>query len=160
MRKLFPSKSKKGVTLVEAVFAVVVLGLFATGLLNLLTAGSVKIHKSIDESSAHAQATQHLDLVIAAISNGSSTFIEKGERTDADGSKIPTCTLNPDTLKSELGLSGVTLQVKTALYDADTLYDVSAVQDLADIRGWYIKLTYMGKTVTGFASNSEGVFDN
>ena len=43
MKKLLPKKSKRGVTLVECVIAVVLLGLLAVGVLNLLTAGGTKI---------------------------------------------------------------------------------------------------------------------
>ena len=160
MRKLLPSKSKKGVTLVEAVIAVVVLGLFAAGILNLLTAGSSKIIRTFGESADYAGATQRLDLTIAAISNGSTKYIVKSERTDADGTTIPTCMLDVEALKTELGINDATIVAKTSIYDQNALEDATTVHDLASIRGWYITLTYNGATVTGFASNSEGVFDN
>jgi len=160
MRKLFPAKSKKGVTLVEAVIAVVVLGLFATGILNLLTAGSSKVYRTFGETSAYAGATQRLDMTIAAISNGSTTYFVKGEVSDGDGSMIPTCKLDVAALQSELGINDCTITARTSLYGTTALADPAAEQNLADIRGWYITLTYDGATVTGFASNSEGVFDN
>lgn len=162
MRKLFPAKSKKGVTLVEAVIAVVVLGLFATGILNLLTAGSSKIHKTFADSATYTEASAQLDLVIAAISNGSEEFIIKDLNAEP-----PTCKLDVAKLREAVGLGEDTeITAQASLYDnldvsgINPLYPAETVQELTEIRGWYITLTYQGVTLNGFASNSEGVFDN
>ena len=69
----FMKKSKKGVTLVESVFAVVILGLISIGIISMLSTGSTKIFELSNESNAHAQAVQKLDLAISAISNGSTS---------------------------------------------------------------------------------------
>ena len=140
MMKFMP-KSKKGVTLVESVFAVVILGILAIGIISLLTAGGQKIFQISNESKAHSQAVQKLDMVISAISNGSESYITKD----------PTVSLNVDTLKSTLGLGDVSITATPALYSGTTDYSKD------NFRGWY--LTYNGATVNGFASNSEGDFD-
>lgn len=162
MKMLFPAKSKRGVTLVEVVFAVVILGLFATGILGLLIAGNAKINESYAESNKYVQASAQLDLVLAAISNGSDKYIIKDLNAEP-----ATCKLDVAMLKQELGLTADTvLTAETSLYNNldsqnhNPLYASDTVQELYKIRGWYITLTYQGATVKGFASNSEGVFDN
>lgn len=147
MMKTMMKKSKKGVTLVESVFAVVILGILSIGIISLLTSGGVKIQEISQESGAYSQAVQKMDLVISAISNGSNNYIIKDESDD-------TCTLATDKLLETLNLSsGETLGCTAELYDATNDPTVS------NLRGWYLTLTYQGVTVKGFASNSEGVFD-
>lgn len=150
MKMLFPAKSKRGVTLVEVVFAVVILGLFATGILGLLIAGNAKINESYAESTTYVQAVSKLDLVLAAISNGSEKFKDLNAEPELD----------VDALTEALGLPKDSLTGVTELTAETSLYDNSDSQN-HNIRGWYIELTYQ-KTITvkGFASNSEGVFDN
>ena len=143
MMKLM-KKSKRGITLVESVFAVVILSILTIGIISLLTAGGVKIHQLSNESNAYAQATSKLDLVISAISNGSATYIDTETTVE----------LKVDKLKSAIGLNeDVEL---TAVMD---LYQSGEAATVLNCRGWYLTLTYKGATVKGFASNSEGVFD-
>ena len=145
MMNMKMKNSKKGVTLVESVFAVVILGILTIGILSLLSAGGVKIGQISGESKAHAAAVQKMDMVISAISNGSSNYIQKDESTG-------TVTLNPDNLKTALSFGndiGISI-VKT---------DTDATGGTSYTRGWYLTLTYNGATVSGYASNTEGVFD-
>ena len=150
MMKLFPKNSKKGVTLVESVFAVVILGIFAIGILTLLTSGGTKIQQISKEASNYTEATQKLDMAISAISNGSSEYI-----IEAESGGVTTVTLNVSGLLSALGFD-VTEVTMTSEID---LYEAGAATPL-NVRGWYLELTYNGATVKGFASNSGGVFDN
>ena len=149
MRKLLPKKSKKGITLVESVVAVVLLAMFAIGVLTLLTSGGVKIQEISKDAAAYAEATQKLDLAISAISNGSSEYIDTTDESDWD--------LNAaDNLKSTIGVDGVV--VERVLYK--TVEGISQDTTASNVRGWYLELTFNGVTVKGFASNSEGVFDS
>lgn len=148
MRKLLPKKSKQGITLVESVVAVVLLAMFAIGVLTLLTSGGVKIQEISKDAAAYAEATQKLDLAISAISNGSS---DTGYISKTEASGVTTYTLKVDKLTSTLNLgSDVTLDATAEAYPSDP----------NSVRGWYLELTYKGVTVKGFASNSEGVFDS
>ena len=79
MRKMMMKKSKKGITLVESVFAVVILATLTIGVISLLTAGGVKIFEISSEADVYSQAVQKLDLVMSAVSNGSSDYIVKTE---------------------------------------------------------------------------------
>lgn len=142
MRKLLPKKSKKGITLVESVVAVVLLAMFAIGVLTLLTSGGVKIQEISKDAAAYAEATQKLDLAISAISNGA--YIDKNETKN-------TVTLKVVDLKTKLSAE---VEGEISLYDGD------AGPKPDNVRGWYLELTYNGVTVKGFASNSEGVFDS
>lgn len=140
----FIKKSKKGVTLVESVFAVVILSILTIGIISLLTAGGAKIFQLSGEANAYSQATSKLDLVISAISNGSTAYI----------TTEPTVELKINELKTALGLDeNVTLTAELERYDP------SESATVLNCRGWYLTLTYQGATVKGFASNSEGVFD-
>ena len=152
MRKLLPKKSKKGITLVESVVAVVLLAMFAIGVLTLLTSGGVKIQEISKDAAAYAEATQKLDLAISAISNGSS---DTGYISKTDVSGVTTCSLDVSNLKSALGL-GDDVQISPTV----SRYDESEGETPENVRGWYLELTYKGVTVKGFASNSEGVFDS
>ena len=145
MMKLFPKKSKKGITLVESVLAVVILATLAIGTISLLTAGGVKIHEISSESGAYSEAVQKMDLVISSISNGSSEFVKT--RTE---NEIEVVYLDVEAIKTKLGV-----QV-TAVHE---LYDSSEPARAINLRGWYLTLTHNGATVTAFAANSEGVFD-
>ena len=142
--RIFKVKSKKGITLVESVFAVVILAILTTGVLSLLTAGGVQIEKISQEANAHSQASQKMDLVIAAISNGYGQVTQVGE-----GQYTLDLTAQDEGEESPeaIDLAGVTV-VATADLHADN-----------SLRGWYLEVTYMGVTLTGFASDTEGVFD-
>lgn len=141
MKTRFIKRSKKGVTLVESVFAVVILSIFATGIISLLTAGGVKIFEISQESGTHSQAVQKMDLIIASISNGA--YLSTTEEN--------LVSLDEDTIKTE---QKVELTSRTVTFDgSDTDHTKT------NVRGWYLTLTYNGVTVTGFASNTEGVFD-
>ncbi len=150
MMRFLPKKSKKGMTLVESVIAVVVLGMFAAGVLTLLTSGGIKIQKISSEASAYTEATQKLDAVLSAISNGSSTYIEEVE---VAGEK--TVTLKVDALKTALGFDSAAVDIDATI----ELFDNTLGATPSNVRGWYVKLTYNGVTVSGFTSNSKGVFD-
>lgn len=137
MNKFLPKKSKRGITLVESVVAVVVLGILVTGILTLLTTGGIKIQEISGESATYAKACQKMDLVISALSNGSETYI-----TDD--------TLDVNALKSCLRFGDdVDIDADSVEYEGES----------GKVRGWYLKLTYQDVTVQGFASNSKGVFD-
>ena len=147
MTKLI-QKSKKGVTLVEAMFAVVILGILTVGIVSMLTVGGQKIYQISHESIAHNQAVKRLDMVISAISNGSNEYILTESETEV-------VSLDAVKLLTTLKISdNTTLIADPAVYD-ETSPDYSK----NNFRGWYLELTYNGKTVTGFASNSEGDFD-
>lgn len=133
--KLFPKKSKQGVTLVEVVFGVVVLAIIAVGIITALSTGATTIEKKAADSAAHTEAVQKMDAVISTISNGSYAGV-----ADVAG-----------TVKAELGLGDVALSAT-----ADTYKNIDNVDV---IKGWKLSLTYKGQTVTGYASNTEGVFD-
>ena len=143
MMKIFQEKSKKGITLVESVLAVVILSILTIGVLTLLTAGGVKIEKISNESNTYSEAVQKMDLIISAISNGSAEYIQ----TD------PTVALKIDELKSTFSLNDVEMTATPELYDS------AEPATVGNFRGWYLTLTYQGATVKGFVSNSEGVFD-
>lgn len=151
MMKLFPKNSKKGVTLVESVFAVVILGIFAIGILTLLTSGGTKIQQISHEAAAYTEATQKLDMAMSAISNGSTNYIIE---TDAAG--VTTVALDVTGLQTALGFDAS----EVAIGQEIELYDASGLATPSNVRGWYLELTYNGATVKGFASNSGGVFDN
>lgn len=137
MNKFLPKNSKRGITLVESVVAVVVLGILVTGILTLLTTGGIKIQEISGESATYAKACQKMDLVISAISNGSDTYIHDDN-------------LDVDDLKNCLGFgTDVDITATTVKYD----------EAPDKVRGWYLKLEYQEVTVQGFASNSKGVFD-
>lgn len=132
-------RSKKGITLVESVFAVVILAIFATGIISLLTAGGVKIFEISQESDTYSQAAQKMDLVIASISNGAYIKTDENDLISLDTQKITDLGVTVD--KAEI----VTFEGTTQTSD--------------NVRGWYLTLSYNGVTVNGFASNTKGVFD-
>lgn len=147
MRRLLPKKSKKGITLVEAMIAVVVLGIFATGILNLLTAGSSKILNISHESAAYSEANQKMDQAVSMISNGSSNLFIL---TTDPSTNVTTCVLNESYLEGQIGADVTAVVV---------LHDDDLGNTSQNIRGWYLSLTYNGATVKAFASHTEGVFD-
>lgn len=178
MKNLLPKKSKKGITLVETVIAVVVLAILTTGILSLMTAGGRKILLLSNEASDQAAAVQQLDLVIAAISNGDrrtevNPYIVKGTTNE-----VNYCCLNMDVLIDSLNLDSSKVQLTATIdfYDTSdkrsmtkiiTIDETSVTMTLYpvnNVRGWYLELTYKdasakGVTVEAFVSNSEGVFD-
>lgn len=137
MNKFLPKNSKRGITLVESVVAVVVLGILVTGILTLLTTGGIKIQEISGESATYAKACQKMDLVISALSHGSDTYIDAAT----------------DTVKVDSLISCLSLGDDVAITATPDNYDSGKV------RGWYLELKYQDVTVQGFASNSEGVFD-
>lgn len=144
--------SKKGITLVESMFAVVILGILTIGIVSLLSVGGAKIIKISNEASAQAEAVQKMDQVIAAISNGCGVVKDEANNTYTLLMKTPADQPdadNPQTgLLDALDFDDVTLNVTAATHASD-----------GSLRGWYLTLTYRGVTVSGFASNSEGAFD-
>lgn len=149
MSKLFQKNSKRGITLVESVIAVVLLGFAATGILTMLVVSGTKIFQLGSQSSAYAEATQQMDLVISAISNAqaqTSTYIEPS-----------TGDLKISALKSAVGIDA-----DTQITAAAELYErfEGEASTPSKIRGWQLTLTYKGATVKAFASNTKGVFDS
>ena len=143
--------SKKGITLVESVFAVVILGILTIGIVSLLSTGGAKIIKISNEAGAQAEAVQKLDQVIAAISNGCGVI--KDEANNTYTLLIDTPASQPDPDNPQVGLKDALNFVDVTLVATPTTHSDST------LRGWYLTLTYRGVTVTGFASNSEGAFD-
>jgi len=151
----FMNNSKKGVTLVESVFAVVILSILTIGIITLLTAGGIKIYEISGESAAYSKATQKMDLLIASISNGSSDYITYQAETEDTERK---CNLNTTGIETELGVTINTSKTRVSMYDGTTPAIVAPVV-VHNVRGWYITFTYDGVVMSGFAANSEGVFD-
>ena len=160
MKRFKMDKSKKGITLVESIFAVVILGILTIGIVALLASGGAKIIQISNEANAHAQAVQKMDQLIAAISNGCGVV-----KTEANGAVSysliikdaivdPNAPTEPDAenpqvgLITSLGFENVEIAEPTPTYHLD-----------GTLRGWYLSLTYHGVTVNGFASNSKGAFD-
>ena len=144
--------SKKGVTLVESVFAVVILGILTIGILSLLSAGSVKIGQISGESKAHAAAVQKMDMVISAISNGSDNYINVDDATGA-------ASIDISALKNALGFTVEETATGYEIIIDGIEADTVSSGETSYTRGWYMTLTYKGATVQGYASNTEGVFD-
>lgn len=148
--KLLQKKSKRGITLVESVIAVVLLGFAATGILAMLIASGTKIFQIGGKSADYAEATKRLDMVISTISN---TSPQKGSSLDFyedDGS------LDKVALNTALGFT----EGPTTYKLEETPADYKDTSPGYAIRGWYITITYKSASVTGFASNSRGAFDN
>lgn len=157
----FLNKSKKGVTLVESVFAVVILAIITVGIITLLTAGSINIFAISKESSVYSETVKKMDLLIASISYSSEDYVVY---TENEG--IITCTLKPAAdIASMLQVDSVTYVVDR--YNGET-------DELNNVRGWYLTISndydnpnpeadddekILTVTVKGFASNSKGVFD-
>lgn len=148
--KLLQKKSKKGITLVESVFAVALLGFAVTGVLTMLLSSGTKIFQIGGESSDYAEATKRMDRIVAAISNYSPDFFDT-----TTGDLIKT------KLDDELGYGNEHGEVDTVYnLDSEISYFAGAEEVPANIRGWYLTIKYQTATVTAFASNSKGAFDN
>ena len=143
MMKLFQKKSKQGITLVESVLAVLLLGFAASGILTLLLSGGTRILKIGNQSSDYSEATRQLDLVISAVSNGYGVDSETG-------------LLDVDALKDSFGDDFDDTEITSTV----SLYDAGEAPTTANIRGWYLELEYGVAVVSGFAADSKGVFDN
>ena len=116
----------------------------------------MKIQKISHEAAAYTEATQKLDMVISAVSNGSSEYIIVDEAA-------ATVYLEAGKLKTALGFDSAVKITDRGNNEGQlipTLYNTSEPVTVSNVRGWYIKLTYNGATVSGFASNSGGVVDN
>ena len=137
----FYIKNKKGVTLVELVLGVVILSLFAIGVLASLSAASTKIAQSSKDAATHSEATQMMDAVISIVSNGD---------------------YSPENLGAGVTAESAVLGVLDDIYSLDgvDLFNMEP-KTYADgaLRGWKITLKYKGTTVTGYSSNTKGVFD-
>ena len=152
MTNIFTKKNKKGMTLVESVLAVVILSILVIATLSLLTAGGVKILNIFDDTNAHNQAVQKMDMIISAISNGSSNYITDDEINH-------TATLNENALLSMLGLSTEANNGNLQFSATPEIIPPKSEDEDPFFRGWYLTLTYKGATVTAFASNTKGDFD-
>lgn len=149
--------SKKGVTLVETVLAVVVLSMFAIGVLSLLTSGRTMITKTTEKSEAYAIATQKMDLLISTISNTSLETEEGAE--DSFFNITPDVALGDLLSLKEEKVAEITGIAKENISIDVATYDGTDVNTLENVRGWYISFPYEGVTVSGFASYTQGVFD-
>lgn len=160
LKKLLPKKSKRGVTLVEAVFAVVILAIFATGVLTLLTTGRTKIAETNRAANTYAEATQVMDGIVAAISNGNYVKLDGTLRLDEEEVTVDgTATAIPgifDVL-DHLDESEITLAATPDYFEKSDGSDMDHTAE--NTRGWYLSLSYKGITVKGYASNTQGVFD-
>ena len=158
LKKLLPKKSKQGVTLVEAVFAVVILAMFATGVLTLLTTGRTKIAETNRDANIRAEATQVMDGIVAAISNGGymATTARGGSEVV---STVPNERLKRADLIFHLSLDISASDLVVTKLDCYVDPGANSSTDPDNVRGWYLKLTYKGVTVKGYASNTQGVFD-
>ena len=136
LKKLFPKHSKQGVTLVEIVFGVVVLGIITIGIITALATGATTIEKKAAESSAHAEAVQKMDAAIAYLSNGTFSTTDVARTDVAAFIGVP---------KDDF------------IMNASASY--TNAQNDAVVPGWQLSLKYKGQTVTGYASNTKGVFD-
>lgn len=160
MRKFLQKKSKQGITLVESVIAVVLLGFAATGILTMLTVSGTKIFQLGSNSAAYADATQVLDMAISTISNspssgnGSEIFVEATGDLKDNYLKDMLKDILKNNGNEDLRFEKLTITSRKDLYE-----DAGATQSSLDIRGWYLTVTYRGATVTGFASYTEGAFD-
>lgn len=149
--KALMKNSKMGVTLVESVLAVVLLGFAVTGILTMLLASGTKIFQISGESSDYAEATLRMDQVIAAVSNGFESNQTVAEQLYSSAAPQG---LAVETLNDFLG------------YDDDVdsgIYSLTARAEVYGdglIKGWYLTLKYDTATVTGYASNTKGVFDS
>lgn len=151
MMKLF-KKSKKGITLVESVFAVVILSILTVGIITLLTTGGVKIFEISQEADAYSEAVQKADRLLAAISNG------YGEISPTNN-KVFTLPANQNFDISNV----VEIRPSTETF--------GSVDD--EPRGWYITMQFgaasegasegdagnSGFKITFFVSNTRGAFD-
>ena len=150
--KVFQKKSKKGITLVESVIAVVMLGFAATGILTMLIFGGTKIFQIGGESSAYAEATRRMDQMIAAVSNG---FASNPDLADDLYDEDLAEGLSTDVLNTFFGYGG-----DADADDYSLTAKAKAYPEGAGIQGWYLTLTYKDVTLTAYASNSKGVFDS
>lgn len=150
--KVLIKESKKGITLVESMIAVALLAIAVTGILSMMVVSGTKIFNIRGEASDYAEATVRMDRVIAAISNGYTTNAEVGELFNSTTGALSVSKLNEFLQYNE---SGYSLQAV-----AENIYDKDNPAMVVSIRGWYLTLTYETATVTGYASNTKGVFDN
>ena len=160
MMNLLPKKSKKGITLVESVIAVVCLAILTIGIISLLSTGSAKIVTTGHESANMSEATEMLDFTISAISNGSLETTKS-----STGGEIAAIVVLSDAEMNALLEEAVddafsrSVTVTSTISYHDPDMNINYRDESANVRGWYIKLTWNGVTVRGFASNTEGVFD-
>lgn len=153
MIKVFMKRSKKGITLVESVIAVVLLAFAASGILTLLLSSGTKILQISADSSAYSEATQRMDYIISAISNGCNPHYDTGDLNVAQ--------LLEDLSHELDGISASDIEARTEFFEnVDEFPKIEGDVIGNYIHGWYLKLTYDGVTVEGFAANSEGVFDH
>ncbi len=149
--KIFSSKNKKGVTLVEVVFGAVILAFFATGVLSLLISANNSIDKNYEKSFALSAASQKLDIAITLLSGGTEAgyLIESGE----DEEKTWTPDFDKLAAYLETDESGLVLEPDNRIIED------GAGNQREVVRGWKITLTYNGVTVKGYASNTQGAFN-
>jgi len=153
MMNFLPKHSKKGITLVESVIAVVCLAILTIGIISLLSTGSAKIIKTGHTSAAASEATQKMDLLISAISNGSGIKITN----ESTGAEV--CDLDLEELNTLLSLGGAEVSSTRSFYEEPDPVTMNEPYGPKNVRGWYLTLTWNGVTVRGFASNTEGAFD-
>ena len=135
--------------------------IFTIGIVTLLTAGGINIISISKESSVYSETAQKMDMLIAAMSYSSEDYVVY---TENDG--IITCTLKPQTeIATQLGVDSVSYEVDRYVGESN---------ELNNVRGWYLTISknyanpnpeadaadkILTVTVSGFASNSKGVFD-
>jgi len=126
--------------------------------LTLLTTGRTKIAETNRDANIRAEATQVMDGIVAAISNGGYMAT-----TASGGSEVvsttPGASLNRTDLISDLSLSISESDLTVTKLDCYVDPGANSSTDPDNVRGWYLSLSYKGVTVKGYASNTQGVFD-
>ena len=155
MMKL-PRNNKRGITLVEVMVGVLVLSLFALGILSLLIYNNQAVSDSAIKKADNSAAIQKLDTIIAAVSYGDdSGFVIY----DGEGKEKKATGLDDQKLAQLIGVAREDLNISADRYDNANPSSL--------IRGWYITLYYkvtrgeetVETVVKGYAANTKGAFD-
>ncbi len=149
--KIFSSKNKRGVTLVEVVFGTVILAFFATGVLSLLISANNSIDDNYERAFAVSAANQKLDTAITLLSGGTEAGYVTSSDNDGDGFK-------EFEIEVEKLLTRLELEEDSISFEED-FYVISATENKTVLRGWKITLSYGDVTVKGYASNTQGAFN-
>ena len=143
-----PSNNKRGITLVEVIVGVFVLSIFAVGILSLLIYNNQAVADSARDKVDYSSATQKLDMILAAVSNGDEAFVTyagEGDNKYATG-------LEKEELADLIGILPENIGVREDRVDKNN--------PNSTIRGWYIELEFSEDlTVKGYAANTLGAFD-
>ena len=143
-----PRHNKKGITLVEVIVGVFVLSIFAVGILSLLVYNNQAVSDSVIDKTNYSTATQKLDMIIAAVSNGDELFVTY----EGEGDNKYAVGLEKEELADLVGVLPENVGVTEDRVDKNN--------PNSTIRGWYIELKFSEElTVKGYAANTQGAFD-